>query len=215
MKKSAQSVFLVFVALTVLLNGCVPASTPIPPTFTPSPILPTATTTPMPEGKIFFDDFSSQTNTNTKWYESGKIKDGEIYPNLYILGGSNSWKNYSVRAIVRLISGEIDFGTVARFIDDYHYYTCQFSYDKSWLAILGDNLARGNVDYLIMNLNDGLSLGKSYEVRMDVQDNVITCLLDGVVFATATDFTYPSGKFGFRVINTKAAIDNVEVYELP
>jgi ABC-type transport system substrate-binding protein len=50
MKKSIQSVFLAFVVLTVLLSGCAPASTPastsVPPTFTPSPIPPTFTPEP-------------------------------------------------------------------------------------------------------------------------------------------------------------------------
>ena len=51
MKKSIQSLFLAFVVLTVLLSGCAPASTPIPPTqipptFTPSPIPPTFTPEP-------------------------------------------------------------------------------------------------------------------------------------------------------------------------
>src|SRR5262245_32903552 len=51
MKKSIQSLFLAFVVLTVLLSGCAPALTPIPPTqipptFTPSPIPPTFTPEP-------------------------------------------------------------------------------------------------------------------------------------------------------------------------
>jgi len=143
------------------------------------------------------------------------IKDGEVYPNPYIIAGGNTWKNYSVRAKIRVISGEIDFGTIAHFVDFDHYYNCQFWHTQSWLAIAGENLAQGNHDFLVMNLNDYLKLGESYDVRMDVQDDVITCFLNGVVTATAYDSTYPSGKFGFRVINTKVAIDNVEVYKLP
>ena len=51
MKKSIQPLFLAFVVLTVLLSGCAPASTPIPPTqipptLTPSPIPPTFTPEP-------------------------------------------------------------------------------------------------------------------------------------------------------------------------
>ncbi|MBI5954966.1 MAG: hypothetical protein HY865_25185 [Chloroflexi bacterium] len=46
MKKSIQSAFLVFVMLVVLLSGCAPASTPVPPTATPSPIPPTFTPEP-------------------------------------------------------------------------------------------------------------------------------------------------------------------------
>jgi len=45
MKKSMQSMFFAFVIFAVLLSGCVPASTPIPPTSTP---LPLPTDTPMP-----------------------------------------------------------------------------------------------------------------------------------------------------------------------
>jgi hypothetical protein len=43
MKKSIGSIFLAFVFLMVLLSGCAPASTPIPPTVTPLP-----THTPVP-----------------------------------------------------------------------------------------------------------------------------------------------------------------------
>jgi ABC-type oligopeptide transport system substrate-binding subunit len=50
MKKSIPSVFLAFVLLVVLLSGCAPASTPVPPTSiptsTPSPIPPTSTPEP-------------------------------------------------------------------------------------------------------------------------------------------------------------------------
>lgn len=51
MKKSIQSVFLAFVFLTVLLSGCAPASTPVPPTSTPPPLpteTPLPTKTPVP-----------------------------------------------------------------------------------------------------------------------------------------------------------------------
>jgi WD40 repeat protein len=53
MKKSIGSVFLAFLFLTVLLSGCAPASTPVPPTLTFTPIpstntpVPTATPTPI------------------------------------------------------------------------------------------------------------------------------------------------------------------------
>ena len=51
MKKSIQSVFLAFVFLTILLSGCAPASTPVPPTSTPPPLpteTPLPTKTPVP-----------------------------------------------------------------------------------------------------------------------------------------------------------------------
>jgi ABC-type transport system substrate-binding protein len=54
MKKSIQPVFFAFAALSFLMSGCVPASTPVPSTNTPSPIPatftpePTATATPIP-----------------------------------------------------------------------------------------------------------------------------------------------------------------------
>lgn len=46
MKNSIQSVFLAFVVLMVSLSGCAPASTPVPPTSTPSPLPPTFTPAP-------------------------------------------------------------------------------------------------------------------------------------------------------------------------
>ena len=56
MSKSTRLTFLTFVFLAVLLSGCGSASTPVPPTFAPSPIPlpptftaePTATETPSP-----------------------------------------------------------------------------------------------------------------------------------------------------------------------
>lgn len=46
MKKSIGSVFLVFAFLAILLSGCAPASTPVPPTSTFTPIPPTDTPVP-------------------------------------------------------------------------------------------------------------------------------------------------------------------------
>jgi CubicO group peptidase (beta-lactamase class C family) len=43
MMKSIQSVFLMLITLTLLMNGCVPASTPAPSTLSPSPISPSPT----------------------------------------------------------------------------------------------------------------------------------------------------------------------------
>jgi oligopeptide transport system substrate-binding protein len=54
MKKSIQSFLYAVIALTVILSGCAPAPTPVPPTQTPSPIPPTfipeptETATPIP-----------------------------------------------------------------------------------------------------------------------------------------------------------------------
>jgi hypothetical protein len=49
MKKSIESVFFALVVLTVLLSGCVPASTPVPPTSTRLPTnTPLPTKTPIP-----------------------------------------------------------------------------------------------------------------------------------------------------------------------
>jgi hypothetical protein len=49
MKKSIGSIFLAIVFLTVLLSGCAPAPTPVPPTFTPLPRdTPLPTKTPVP-----------------------------------------------------------------------------------------------------------------------------------------------------------------------
>jgi hypothetical protein len=62
MKKSIQLVFLVFVILAVLLGGCAPASTPIPPTFTPEP---TSIPFVMPKGdfEMSWDIYSSEYNS--------------------------------------------------------------------------------------------------------------------------------------------------------
>lgn len=55
MNKSIGSVFLALVILMVLLSGCVPAETPVPPTLTPIPPTETPippTITPIPLNKI-------------------------------------------------------------------------------------------------------------------------------------------------------------------
>lgn len=88
MKKSIRSVFLAFVVLTVLLIGCAPASTPVPPTstlilptFTPEP---TATPivynveidvtdengNPIPEAKIIQGDTVEFTDNQGVWHKS-------------------------------------------------------------------------------------------------------------------------------------------------
>jgi len=46
MRRSIRSIFLTLVTLTLLVNGCVPAATPVPPTITPAPISPTFTPEP-------------------------------------------------------------------------------------------------------------------------------------------------------------------------
>ena len=52
MKKSNQTTFIAFVVITILYSGCAPSPppnpTPIPPTITSSPILPTSTPTLLP-----------------------------------------------------------------------------------------------------------------------------------------------------------------------
>ena len=69
MKKSIQPVFFTSVVLTVLLSGCAPASTPVPPTSTPlptdTPLPPTSTPTatqtfvPSPTGTPMFPPIES------------------------------------------------------------------------------------------------------------------------------------------------------------
>jgi hypothetical protein len=61
MKKSIQLIFLVFVVV-VLLGGCAPAPTPIPPTFTPEP---TSIPFVMPKG-----DFEMSWNIYSSEYNS-------------------------------------------------------------------------------------------------------------------------------------------------
>lgn len=95
MKKSIQSVFLAFVMLTVLLSGCAPASTPVPPTFTPEPTAtatptpPTATPTPpplsftvtvpsnTPEYTIVFIEFFDENGEMQELYQMDRISEFE------------------------------------------------------------------------------------------------------------------------------------------
>jgi len=188
------------------------------PTIIPSTniIIAETSSTPSPEGLMFFDDFTS--TTNIKWDtegSTGKQENGNYYLEQgYIIAGNNSWQNYSIRAMAKLISGEIDFGIVAHFVDYNHFYNCQFWHNNSWLTISGDNLPQGNFGWLVTNPT-GIGLGIYHDIRMDIKDNVITCYLDDIVFATSTDSTFPTGKFGFRSMNTQVDIEKVEVFNLP
>jgi hypothetical protein len=68
MKKSIQSVFLAFVVLTVLMSGCAPASTPIPPTLTlVSTNTPIPTKTSIPPTAIPPTDTPAPTPTEVPW----------------------------------------------------------------------------------------------------------------------------------------------------
>jgi len=74
MKKPTQLAFLLFVVITILLCGCTPVSTPVPPTFTPEPTAissiftpePTAISFVMPEGDFVmnWNIYSSEYNSS-------------------------------------------------------------------------------------------------------------------------------------------------------
>ena len=80
MKKSIGSVFLAFVFLTVLLSGCAPAPTPVPPTLisTPTSIPPTAvppTDTPLPTPTEVPWNLVKNITTKEKPIESKNLSD--------------------------------------------------------------------------------------------------------------------------------------------
>jgi hypothetical protein len=79
MKKSIGSVFLAFALLMVLLSGCAPASTPVPPTSMPSLIpptftpAPTATETPIPSPTPLPLPMNISVPANAGWFGTGLI----------------------------------------------------------------------------------------------------------------------------------------------
>ncbi|WKZ34292.1 MAG: glycoside hydrolase family 99-like domain-containing protein [Anaerolineales bacterium] len=81
MEKSIQSVFLAFVLLTVLLSGCAPASTPIPPAPT-SPIAPTiqpTIETPISTPTIFNETVTPSFFIQQPYPTRTKFTPAEIY----------------------------------------------------------------------------------------------------------------------------------------
>ncbi len=101
MKKTIRSMFLVFVVLTILLSGCAPASTPVPPTNTPLPtdtplptktpiptktLIPPTATIPAPEKSleylngvqvVYIDTFDNP-NKGGWGFDAGTVKDGVL-----------------------------------------------------------------------------------------------------------------------------------------
>lgn len=68
MKKSIQSVFLVFVMLAILLSGCAPAPPPVPPTFTSVPTnTPIPVKTSIPPTAVPPKDTPAPTPTEVPW----------------------------------------------------------------------------------------------------------------------------------------------------
>ena len=171
---------------------------------------------PTPDGQLFSDNFDDG-NAN-KWMDvleqdsHADVQNGEYILNGsgFVYAGSNLWENYSVRAKVRLISGEGDFGIVVRVKNFGTLYICQHWKDEVWLNKYGVN----SNERLDIGYYDPVP-GESYDLKMDVQDQTISCYINGLEVAAAEDTSYTNGKFGFRIVNTKIAIDNVEVYLLP
>lgn len=85
MKKSIGSVFLAFVFLTVLLSGCAPASTPVPPTSIPVPIPTNSSSSVSNNPSVsFFNEWvnvDSQSGSITR--VSIQAKDGGTYINMF------------------------------------------------------------------------------------------------------------------------------------
>jgi hypothetical protein len=165
--------------------------------------------------QLFSDNFDDG-NTN-KWMEAlepgsrADVQDGEYILNGsgLVYAGSNLWENYSVEAKVRLISLEGDFGIFVRAKDGGTLYICQHWKNEIWL---------GKYEGATERLDTGYYkpvLGESYDLKMDVQDQTILCYVNGIEVAAAKDTSHTNGKFGFRIVDAKIAIDNVEVYSLP
>lgn len=104
MKKSIQSVFLAFVLLTVILSGCAPASTPVPPTLTPLPLptdIPLPTKTPIPPtATIQAPDKTEGASEGTVTPVGGLVAENQHYKNLeyaFSFDYPAAWKTYSIQ----------------------------------------------------------------------------------------------------------------------
>ena len=117
MKKPTQLVFLLFVVLTILLCGCAPASTPIPPTFTPEPtVIPFV----MPKGdfemswNIYNSEYNSQGGIVTIRRQGSKYTEKLVYPD-----GSNGIYDLTVISEGSKISLTGHLGITSSLYGDY------------------------------------------------------------------------------------------------
>jgi hypothetical protein len=154
MKKSIQSALVMFVFLTVLLSGCAPASTPVPPTFTP---VPTATATP-----IVYNAAINVVDENGKPIPEAKIVQGET---VEFTDNQGVWQKSSQ-------SPELSIGIWAQgYLLQKHSSTLQAGDNKIQIQLLPDPLGLKTADLE----KEGYKL----VFVEDFQDGIPDCIIKG------------------------------------
>ena len=196
------------------------------PTATPEPPTPEATNTPVatttPES-LFSDNFDD--GDAQGWMVIGsqaKVADGKYVaiggPIVVTLAGSETWRNYSMRAKIKIVSGGGDFALLARASEDCRLYLLQFVGTKLRIVRFdgGDCAVSGSYSHSILaSISYKLDRGTWYDIRVDVQGTTITGYVNEAQVISTDDAFYSQGKIGFRANNTQMFFDDVEVVPLP
>lgn len=168
----------------------------------------------------YFDDFL----TDHGWLEGWgtRIIDKDLMltganpaedSSLTFLDGSYLWKNYILRSRVMLAKGR-SFAVLARYKNGDNYVSCDF--DQEQVAV--SQRLKGQENTLVkVDQNLDFMSQREIEAGMIVEDEKVSCLVDGKIAAEATvakDFS--SGGVGFktwdaRLNNSSLVIKSVKV----
>jgi hypothetical protein len=132
-----------------------------------------------------------------------------------IVAGSKAWTNYSLQGTVT-IQNNYGGGSVAllgRVVDDFHLYW--FGYDTSLHAwTIARKSSPSGLTTLAVSPRFGVTYGKNYIVRADLNGSSLSLYVNGVLEATTTDSSYVNGQIGFSAVNAAGTLDNVMVTAL-
>ncbi len=201
------------------LVSLTPISSPVPPT----PKAANTPTAPMTPESSFFDNFDD--GDAQGWTVIGSrasVVDGKYVlvgdPLIVTLAGSKTWRNYSLRTKVKIVSGRGDFGILVRASEDCRLYQMQFNTGELRLVRFdGGNCAVGN-SYPWTKLASGSYRFDSttwYNIRVDVRGTTIVGYINDAQVLSTEDGFYSQGKIGLRAVDTQMFFDDVEVVPLP
>ncbi len=131
----------------------------------------------------FSDNFSDYNGWIKTWGELSFVDDSMIFSSHTSTTGSSAfldgtylWQNYVFKSKVDLMKGQI-FSLLARYKDSQNYADCSFS-GKS---IKAEQIVNGERKILSELKGDFVFIGRTREVGIGVQNDVIDCYLDGKV----------------------------------
>jgi hypothetical protein len=125
--------------------------------------------------------------------------------------GLDTWSNYSLRARIKLVSGE-DFGIIVGASDNCSLYQMQFVQGK--LSVVRYDGLACPYDYTYVSLYVDpypMVQNRWYEIRLDFQSPIITGYVNGAKVFSTEDAFYQSGKVGFRVAVSQIFVEDLEV----